>query len=180
MRTSGLHCFVRLEGNKEVFFSQFHAVQTIIISAKLWSNNQVLISDFFKSNNNLSSRGGKFLMFKAVHQNLQFRSVERWYVCKALFFFGFSFCEGSGYHYVYGELMKTNEVSPYSKAIPRVKAYSTNEQKKFVVFNAEDIMCSVGLVNTTDHSFNMYVIRTAEAFEEDMSKLAGKVGDITF
>lgn len=110
----------------------------------------------------------------------QNRSVERWYVCKVLFYFSFCFRVGSGSHYVYGELMKTNEVSPYSKAIPRVKAYAENEQKKFVVFDADDIMCSVGLVNATDQSSNMYVISTGEAFEEDMSKLAGKVGDIAF
>ncbi|KAG2200633.1 hypothetical protein INT47_007377 [Mucor saturninus] len=163
-----LHCFIRQEGDKKVAFTQFHADQTIIISAKLWCNNQVLISDLYKSKNTSSSRGGEFMMFKAVHQNLQFRSVERWYVCKALFFSNFCFRDGCGSHYIYGELMKTHEVSPYSKAIPRVKPYADNEQKKYVVFDADDIMCSVGLVNAADQSSNMYVISTGDAFEEDI------------
>lgn len=65
-----LHCFVRLEGDRHIGFTKFHTDQTIKFSAKLWFNNQVLISHFYKSSNSSSSRGGEYMMFKAVHQNL--------------------------------------------------------------------------------------------------------------
>ena len=60
-----------------------------------------------------------------------FRPVENWYVCKVLFFFDFTYQEGApGSNFVFGELMKNHDVSPYSKAIPRVKPYDEAEQKK--------------------------------------------------
>ncbi|KAI7866001.1 uncharacterized protein EV154DRAFT_572034 [Mucor mucedo] len=61
-----LHCFVRLEGDRHIGFAKFHTDQTIKFSAKLWFNNQVLISHFYKSSNSLSSRGGGYMMFKAA------------------------------------------------------------------------------------------------------------------
>lgn len=66
-------------------------------------------------------------------------------------------------------------VSPHSKAIPRVKPYTNGDQKKFVVFDAEDIVCLVSLVNAVDQSDHMYVISNGDAFDEDMSQLADKV-----
>ncbi|KAG2201559.1 hypothetical protein INT47_007436 [Mucor saturninus] len=70
--------------------------------------------------------------------------------------------------------MKNHDVSPYSKAIPRVKPYDEAEQKKFVVFDAEDLLSAVGLVNAVDGSNNIYVIKTGDAFKVDMSSIANR------
>lgn len=82
---------------------------------------------------------------------------------------------GEGSHYVYGELAKSNGVSPLSKSIPRVQMFDRG-QAKFVVFNARDIVSSIGLLNSADGSSYKYVIRTGDAFKTDMKTTAGKIG----
>lgn len=81
---------------------------------------------------------------------------------------------------MYGELMKSHDVSPFSKAIPRVKPFDVGEPKKFVVFDAGDIVSTVGLVNAVDQSNNKYIVKTGDAFDTDMSITAGSVGNIVY
>ncbi|KAG2209274.1 hypothetical protein INT47_005566 [Mucor saturninus] len=172
---------IRLTGNTSTVITSFQQHQFVNISQKLWANNQIYISDLCKSKNAASSRGGEYIMFTAIHKNRMFRPVENWYVCKVLFFFDFTYQEDApGSNFVFGELMKNHDVSPYSKAIPRVKRYDEAEQKQIVIFDAEDLLSAVGLVNAVDGSNNKYVIKTGGAFKVDMSSTAGSVGNIVF
>lgn len=75
-------------------------------------------------------------------------------------------------------LWKSPGVSPSSNAVPRVKPYEDNEEKKFVVFEASQIISSVGLINATDEFSYKCVIKTGDAFDRDMRSNTGKVGDI--
>lgn len=60
---------IRLTGNTSAVITSFHQHQFVNISQKLWTNNQIYISDLCKSKNAASSRGGEFVMFTAIHKN---------------------------------------------------------------------------------------------------------------
>ena len=107
-----------------------------------------------------------------------FVPVKNWFVCKILFFFRFRFfANEQGSHYVYGELAKTHGVSPLAKFIPRIQLFNGRD-KKFVVFDARDIISAVGLLDSSDNSAFKYVIKTGDAFAKDMLSTAGKIGNL--
>ncbi|KAI7864294.1 uncharacterized protein EV154DRAFT_488928, partial [Mucor mucedo] len=157
-----MNCLARVTGIRQTTISAFHLNQQLVISSKLFSNNHVYVSDLYKSKNRSSTRGGDFVMFEAVHKSGSSYRVTNRYVW------------GEGSHYVYRELTKTNGVSPLSKSIPRVQMFDRG-QEKFVVFDARDIVSSIGLLNSADGSSYKYVIRTGDAFKPDMKTTAGKI-----
>lgn len=64
-----MDCLSRMVGSKQVNIPNCFLRQEVIISAKLFFDNQVYISSMSKEKNKSSSRGGEHVMFTAVHKN---------------------------------------------------------------------------------------------------------------
>jgi hypothetical protein len=116
-------------------------------------------------------------------------SIPHWYVGKLLFFFEIDLAlvqgRNCGSFYAVVEVMKSHKTALHSKSIPLVQPFRENEAKKYAVIDVADIISTVGLIQKTDlvnkevvSSNWYYVISPSTAFDEDMSKNAGKINDL--
>lgn len=131
------------------------------------------------------------------HINSRRRTVTNWYVGKIILFLNFNFSKevGSrGSTYALLEPMAEHQVSSLDHTIPKVKAFK-NQDRKFVLIDADEVECSVGLLTEvtcstaeshsrrrvetgTEKTFK-YVIRPGEAFPKNLKSILGKISNLS-
>jgi hypothetical protein len=89
--------------------------------------------------------------------------------------------------------MAEHQDSPLDRIIPKVKAFK-NQERKFVLIDADKVECSVGLLTEatcstvesrsrrrvetgTEKSFK-YVIKPGEAFPKNLKSILGKISNL--
>ena len=127
--------------------------------------------------------------FKKKNNGLQRRQVRCWFVGKAVFFFKYSFGTFTSF-YVFAEVMKEHGAAAHDINIPTVVPFPAGQTKKYVVFDAADIISVVGLVSSFQqvrHSHNRVTVKQARSyqvirpftvFNKNMKSWAGKISNL--
>ncbi|CEP15695.1 hypothetical protein [Parasitella parasitica] len=148
----------------------------------MWCDSHIMVSALFKalSNSNNSDRGGEF-------------PVPHWYYGRLLFFFEANLLLSPGANtigcpYAILEVIKSYKASPFSKAVPMIQPFSTEEaKKKYAVIDVvADIISTVGLIQKIEFKKNnkqaatnwFYLIFPSNPFKSNMSLNAGKISEL--
>ncbi|KAI8875711.1 hypothetical protein K501DRAFT_309944 [Backusella circina FSU 941] len=183
----------RLTGSSEPKFVDWHNMQEIELSERVWSDSMVYACSAYKENDSEDFKRDGFCYF-TIKQNNNPRSMAKWYVGRIVLFLNFSFFDDDdGSTYALVEPMGVNGVSSFDGTIPRVKAYAT-DARKYALVDVGELDGSVGLLTDVDcsraekesrrrveagnvKSFK-YIIRPGRAFPRLLASSCGNPKDL--
>ena len=144
---------------------------------RLWLDSTVYSSSLYRSRRNLTSRAGHYVMFIASRYG-SVRHQDVWFVSEVLCYFTHLHCGVTRFLAIGKLFMNKPGDSMDEFGVPVVGSYKDGD--RYAVFDVEDILYNVGLVNYKDNNEGTYkVIWPYAVFGEKLDKRKpGKLSDI--
>ena len=143
----------------------------------LWLGSIAYFSSLYRSKKNLTSRAGQYVMFIASRYE-SIRHQKVWFVSEVLCYFTHLHC-GITRLLAIGKLFMNKPGDSMGEfRVPIVEWYIDGD--RYAVFDVEDILYNVGLINYKDNNEGIYKIIWPYAVfgEKDYKRTSRKLNDI--